>query len=86
MSCRVCLSFYPISNLRKILYLIINVPGLFSFFSYDSNHLFIRLTFFCALLQIAYVFSRKIEKNEKVTISHFIRANLPCIILDGGIV
>jgi len=42
--------------------------------------------FFCALLQIAHVFSKKIEKTEKVTICHFIRADLPCIILDGGIV
>ena len=31
-------------------------------------------------------YSEKSKKTEKVTICHFIRANLSCIILDGGIV
>ena len=64
----------------------INVPGLFFFFSYDSNHLFLRLTFFARCCRLPMYFSKKSKKTEKVTICHFIRANLPCIILDGGIV
>ena len=49
----------PLSSLE------IRVPGLFFLFSYDSNHLFLRLTFFSRVAADCLCFSGKIEKNEK---------------------